>query len=68
MDLHVVIISPPSIICAHSCVAGSTFVLPRTALFPVHDVFGGAQTHIDAAQETHFGSCYAHFGWCPNTS
>jgi hypothetical protein len=39
----------------------------RTALFPVHDVFGGAQTHIGAAQ-THFGSRYAHFGWCPNTS
>jgi hypothetical protein len=34
----------------------------RTALFPVYDAFGGAQTHIGGAQ-THFGSCYAHFGW-----
>jgi hypothetical protein len=81
MDPHFVIISPRSIICAHSCVAGSTFVLldcpfflsmmclvvPKHTLGLVMHILSGARTHLGAVQ-TRFRSCYAHFGLVMGTT
>jgi hypothetical protein len=51
MELHFVIISPQSIICAHSCVADSTFVLPDCPFSCLWCVWW----------------CPDTYWWCPNT-